>query len=305
MRRNEANAEFEAAFAGVLDGSANAATHARLCNALRQRPALVDEYIDLMQMHALLLWREGRAIAPAAEVSGQTGPGTVEVAEVPLRPDAPRRRWRSLAIRASAVAALGIVIGVLLNLCLQPSPDRSHEVVERLVSWDLEIAQAPTKDEREAIYTTQADNMRGLVAATPLATEDRDLAQNLVDTSAWLTRNDDPVAEAERFGDIADQLLARLDSATVARDSTRITAFADSYRRVSEVGVSVNLDRAAAVREKDPKHDPKLDRLLAGDAGRAKRLEDILDRHPDASWKAVHRALKGHRHKAPASKPPS
>ena len=76
-----------------------------------------------------------------------------------------------------------------------------------------------------------------------------------------------------------------------------VARFADTYRRVNEIGVSVNLERAIAKTPHDPKHKPKIDHLIAGDDGRAKKLEEMLERHPDASWKALNRALKGHRRK--------
>jgi len=295
--------EFETLLSGVLDGPPDALRNERLCELLRLFPALQNDYLDLIQLHALLIWREGRVVPTPHSTSDTTRPfEIVEPISRQHRQATTRSTpWHSRWVRAAALVCLGIGLSVLLNLVFAPSwnPERESgpEVVEQLVGWNLEIAQAETPAERQAIYDTQAVSMQGLLMNPKLSQEDRELARTLVETGAWLTNNNDPMAEAERFGEIADILLARLDSATVAKDNRRITKYADSYRRLTEVGVTGNLERAIAIGPPDPKRKPKLDRLIAGDAGRAKKLEELLDRHPDASWKAIHRALKGHRHK--------
>lgn len=279
------DSEFEELLAGVLDGSPDAVRNERLCELLRNDPQLCNEYADLMQLHALLLWREGRAVpspgaSPQPSAPSPTGPAV--------------RSLRSRSFRAAAFGlGVAICLGLFFLLPSAPDADAGPEVVEQLVGWNLDIAQAGP-EKRQEIYDSRSARMYGLAAQTSLAPEDRDLAQTLVDTGGWLVHNDDPMAEAERFGVIADKLLARLDSASQKPDSPHVVKLADSYRRVTEVGVSVNLERALSVAPADPKHNPKLDRLIAGDSGRANRLEELLERHPDASWKAIHRAIKGH-----------
>lgn len=295
--------EFETLISGLLDGTPDAQHNERLCELLRLYPALQTDYLDLIQLHALLIWREGRVI-PAPQVNTKTS-GQLEFVESDSNEPQPTRKrpspWRSRWMRAAALVCLGICLGVFLSLVFIPSNNHEHEsgpeIVEQLVGWNLEIAQAQTPAERQAIYDIQAVNMKGLLTNSKLSQEDRELAQTLVETGAWLTNNNDPMAEAERFGAIADKLLARLDSATTAKDNRRLTKFADTYRRVTEVGVSGNIERAFSASSMDPKHKLKLDYLIAGDNSRAKKLEELLERHPDASWKVVHRALKGHRHR--------
>jgi hypothetical protein len=198
----------------------------------------------------------------------------------------------------AALACVAAGIGFILNLISTVPPERENgpEVVDQLVGWNLDIAQAQGHDDRQIIYDTKADGMKVLLTNAKLSFEDRDLAQSLVDNGAWLTNNDDPTAEAERFSEIADKLLVRLDSATLANDNKGVIKFASTYQRVNELGVAANLDRAIKAPH-DPKRKTKIDRLIAGDDGRARKLEDLLDRHPDASWKAINRALKGHHRK--------
>jgi hypothetical protein len=198
---------------------------------------------------------------------------------------------------------LGISLGLAASFVWSPpvveERENGAEIVSTLVGWNLDIAEAESNEERQAIYNDQAPGMQVLVASNRLSREDRVLAATLVETGAWLTHSHDPMAEAERFSEIADVLLASLDSATVAQDQARMNKLAESYRRLTEVGVSGTLERLSIV--PDPKRKLKLDHLIAGNAGRAKKLEELLDRHPDASWKAIHRALKGHHHKISSS----
>jgi hypothetical protein len=295
--------EFESLLSGLLDGPADAQRNERLCELLRLFPALQNDYLDLVQLHALLIWREGRAVltpSPTIDTSipvesGDYGFGQSQQKTPTQRP----RRWHSNWVRAAAMFCLGAGMCVVLILLFTPSTQHENgpEIVEQLVSWNLEISQAQTPAERQMIHDTQAVSMRGLMNNSQLSDEDRELAQTLVDTGSWLTNNSDPMAEAERFGEIADKLLLRLDSATAANDSHQMTKIADTYRRLTEVGVSVNLERAMATPSIDPKHKHKLDHLIAGDDGRAKKLEELLEHHPDPSWKAIHRALKGHHRK--------
>lgn len=206
--------EFEELLAGILEGAPDAVRNERFCELLRRFPTFQNDYVDLMELHSLLLWREGRVIAAQRGLDrpvAEAGP-PVEVADAPLRSvdsTSTAGRWRSRAVKAAAIVCFGIALGVFLNLCFMPASSRDNgpEVVEQLVGWNLDIAEAPTHDQRQVIYDTRAVGMRELLDDAKLAQEDRELAQTLVDTSSWLTANDDPVAEAERFGDIADQLL--------------------------------------------------------------------------------------------------
>lgn len=297
--------ELVALLSGVLDGTTAAGDQSRISELMRQHPRLQQDYLEAMHLHALLIWRSGKVASPDATTepqllaiqAGNEPPDRAELSET-----TPRRqsfRWR--VARAAAILALSFCLGGVLFLALEPrnpeAPTSSEEVVDRLVVWDLEIAQAPTPDDRRVIFESRAPSMQGLIIKARLCSEDQELANSLVDTGVWLTEHDDPMAQAERFGEIADKILARLDSSTEPDDASRATRYADSYYRLTEIGVAANLERALAV--SDPKHKPKLDHLLASDVHRGKKLEELLQRNPDASWKVIHRALKGRHHKSP------
>jgi hypothetical protein len=296
--------EFEELLSGILDGPPDTFRNGRFCELLRLHPSLQNDYIDLVQLHGLLIWREGRVIpsngkTTESEVENSETAKLAEVASTPLVPtkrlSSKRARWATVAALASV--AFGLTLVVILMLSPAREVEAGPDVVEQLVGWNLDIAQAQSHDERQKIFDTRAESMQGLLTSSKLSQEDRELGQTLVDNGAWLASNDDPMAEAERFGDIADKLLARLDTATGTNDKKRIIKYADSYSRLTELGVSMNLERALAKVSHDPKRKTKIDHLIAGDASRAKKLDDMLERHPDSSLKALNRARKAHSRK--------
>ncbi len=52
--------ELEQLLAGLLDGAPDAARNRRLNELLRAHPELQREYLDTLQLHALLQWRPAR-----------------------------------------------------------------------------------------------------------------------------------------------------------------------------------------------------------------------------------------------------
>jgi hypothetical protein len=296
--------DFEELLSGVLDGPPDAFRNGRLCELLRLYPTLQNDYLDLIQLHALLIWREGKVVPSTVKTADSNNEPieTPELSEIASLPNRPAKRFTLKRARWATVAALACVtfgLSFFAIFLLPPSREveAGPEVVEQLVSWNVDIAQAQSHDERQNIFDTRAESMRDLLTVSKLSQEDRELGQTLVDNGAWLTSNDDPVAEAERFGEIAEKLLSRLDTATGINDKKRIVKFADSYSRLTEYGVSINLERALARVSHDPKRKNKMDHLIAGDASRAKRLDDMLERHPDTSTKALSRARKAHTRK--------
>src|SRR5207302_5553476 len=111
------------------------------------------------------------------------------------------------------------------------------------------------------------------LAKVKVGSDDRDLVDTLLENSAWLTKNNDPMAEAERFNDIADKLVNRMDAATTAKDEKRIVQLASTYQRVAEVGIDSNLERAVAAGASG------VERTTVRHANRAKMLAAIADRN--------------------------
>jgi hypothetical protein len=300
----EPTQEFDQIVTDLLDGSPAVVNRGRLCELMRGNAGLVDRYVESFHLHALLHWRAGRAVPTRGEtpICVETTSPAVEVSSRqlsrlnPERVPGRRKAWAQ-AVGGLALLCMGIGLGVVLNPVMNPPQEQEAiaDPLEELVGWSLDIAQAQTPQERKAIYETQANSMRELVAEGRLAPEEKELAQELMDTGAWLAGNDDPVAEAERFGAIADKLLVRLNLATAGKDKPKVVKLANAYQRLNDVGVTKNLDRALAALPHDPKKKHKLDHVIANDGVRVQRLEEMLERHQDTNAKAINRALRGHR----------
>jgi hypothetical protein len=223
---------------------------------------------------------------------------------LPVRPQS-LTPWRHRLPRLTpprwAVAALVFLTLGLSAWLLWPSPEvqASADVVEQLIDWDLQLSEAPTPAERTRIYARQAEALKEGLLQAEMQPEERDLAEKLLNTGSWLVEHDDPLDEADRFDEVADWLVQRMQSAQARGDGMALCRFARHYRRVAERGIVANLDRMeeGAV---DGERQNKLDRLAQRDDGRAEALEGMLTHAPHAAHKDIRGALestkKHHRH---------
>ncbi len=78
-----------------------------------------------------------------------------------------------------------------------------------------------------------------------------------------------------------------------AQDPQRVVKLAYVYTRLTDLGIDSNLDRAAAG-TLNAEQKGKVKHLIHSEANRAKKLADIVERHPDATAKAIGRAMKHH-----------
>jgi hypothetical protein len=274
----DVHAEFERLLADQLDGPADVARDRRLNALLRSHPDLQEEYLDQVRLHALLHWCTGQAATEEPVPRRAAG-----------RPQFQRAR---LAL-AAALVLLAVGLGALGPVGAPEAQAAPVDVVERLVDWNLAIAQAPSSAERKRLHAEQADRFRGALARAKLPPAERELAETLLENASWLADNDDPVAAAERFDAIADRLVTHMDGRVRAKDEKRLARLAETYRKVSQqLAVYPNITRAAESGALDFERKRKLERAILNDAGRAERLEELLERAPDASRKEIRKALK-------------
>ena len=200
--------------------------------------------------------------------------------------------------RGFAAAAILLAVGACVLFWPETPPGPAlADLVNRLTDLNVDLAQIRSRDERERIYTGQAANLQATVTRTNLPPEDRELAETLLENSSWLAKNDDAMAAADRFSDIADKLVGWMDAATVARDDTRLVLLANTYSRLTEVGVDANLERVLASGNLDVDDQKKLETVMQRGGTQAKKLAQIMANTPGASHKAIRRAMKGrHRH---------
>src|SRR5947209_14836837 len=105
-----------------------------------------------------------------------------------------------------------------------------------------------------------------------------------------MAENDDPVAEADRFNDVADKLLARMDSATDGGDAGKVTKLARLYSQVADQGISANLEKAEAVAPADPQMEEKMEAVARRHERHVEATAALVQRAPAPAQKEVRHA---------------
>ena len=284
----DAHAELEQLLAEQFDGSPDAARNGKIGDLLRTHPELQAEYLEQMQLHALLQWRGGKAIP-------QDRPTLESEKAQPALAGA--SRWRSRRSLAAVLLVTACSLAAFFHL-QSPEAQATPDVVERLLDLNLDLLQAESRAERDRIYAGQEPDLKVMLRKASLPADDREFAQSLLETSSWLTKNTDPMAEAERFNDIADKVVVRMDAATNAKDEKRLVQLANTfYERLAEYGIDANLQRAFAAGNLEGDQKIKLEQTSVRHASRTKKFAEIIARSPEPSRKAIHRNLKSHPHK--------
>jgi hypothetical protein len=210
----------------------------------------------------------------------------------------PVRRLLLRPMWAKAVAAV-VVIGVGVGLLVylnRPSPaTAAPQVVDRLLDWDLALADAEAPQERQALYVSQAATLSSAVERAPLNEEDRRFAATLLQNGEWLSQHHDPVERTEKFCDLADLLVGRLDKAAKANDARAVQRLGKHFGRVQK-GIGTNLERlgANAYVGNGPaaKRAERLERIARRQEEAERRLAALAERSPRAAAKALRRLME-------------
>jgi hypothetical protein len=197
------------------------------------------------------------------------------------------------AVAAVMVVGLGVALLVYLN---RPRPQAEPpQVVDRLLYWDLSLANAEGPQERQDLYVSQAQQLTNAVQRAPLNEEDRRFATTLLENGEWLSQHHDPVERTEKFCDLADLLVGRLDKAATANDARAVQRLGGHLKRVQK-GIGTNLERlgANAYVEKGngAKRAERLERIARRQAEAERRLAALADRSPRAAAKALRRMME-------------
>ncbi len=286
------HAEFERLLGGLLDGPADRRRNDQLCALLAEHPELQREYVEYLQLHAMLNWRVGLTIPDANADDRAT---VLPMPTVQLGPAERRNsRWRAWSLSAAMTFFAATLAIVML---VGESPSRaSVDVVDRLIDWNIALTRAESPKDRDGIYSAHAETIKASLASANLRPEDRVFAEKLLATGVWLKQTDDPVAEYGRISDLADQVVARLDVASQTQDAKQVTKLANALDRI-EAGVDATFERAVTSNVVSKEGKKKLAHATLGGTLRMKKLETILENNLDPPRKAIHRTLKG-RHKA-------
>jgi hypothetical protein len=199
-----------------------------------------------------------------------------------------RRRVRRWLVATSVLVALGLWGGVLVS---GRRAGASSDAVERLVDWNLNLSRVESPEERGRLYAHRAPSMAGEVERASLPTGERELAYTLLGNAPWLARNADPLAEADRFNDLADQLLHRMGAATHDGDGPRVERYARLYHRVVALGIASKLDVLEKSATLDFERRREVERLVLREDERMKTLVALLEKAPESSRKEIRKAL--------------
>jgi len=265
----------------LADAPPDVATHVHGCPDCQQVMAKIARLDQA--------WRDLPLPATAQSTKAKFLEQTLNRPAAPRKPA--RRRWVLPAGISSAVT-LALLLAIGLAVWLAPARTahaNSEVVIEKLIDWNLQLTESKDPQERAELFARHADGLKSDMGKAKLTTADQQLAQNLYDNGAWLAANEEPLEEAHRFTDVADQILSRMESAATGKDERMTQLLLVNYERVSARGIDAKLAKV-----KNPQGDPlkKLERIQAREAKRLERLQQLRDQMPDASKKELKRVIE-------------
>lgn len=207
-------------------------------------------------------------------------------------------RWPRLAVAASVLlcAALGLW---MFGSGGTRSVMASEPVVDQLVDWNVKLAAAETPEERGRLLADAAP-LRQAVDAGNLPAADQELARKLVDNGQWLAAQNtgprDDLDEAERFGDVADLLLKRMQEAADAGNVNAVRRYSRNYAMVWQLGMDEKLAKAkleGTIAPAPGDRPVKLERMLKRKTEMRMRLERLLEQSPGMPQKEIRETIKG------------
>ena len=206
-------------------------------------------------------------------------------------------RWPRLALAASVLlcAALGLW---LFGSGGTRTAGAAEPVVDRLVDWNVKLASAETPEERDRLLA-DAEPLRQAVDAGDVPAADRELARKLYDNGQWLAAKNtgprDELDEAERFGDVADLLLKRMQAAADAGNVNAVRRYSRNYAMVWQLGMDEKVARAkleGTIAPAPGDRPAKLERMLKRKTEMRLRLEHLLQESPDMPQKEIRETIK-------------
>ena len=198
------------------------------------------------------------------------------------------RRW----VAAAAAAALLVAVAGTLVLTLGGSrASEASVVLDQLVDWNLEVANAGSPSDRDRLYAARATELERRVREGRLAADEHELAASLLENSARLSRGSDPLAEAEALTDVASVVVRQMGRAASKGDVHKTKGLNAYYARLVQRGVNAKIDRIEDPVPPLPEHDRKLERLLKRNAEMRDELATLLKTSPAATHDEIRRAL--------------
>ena len=220
-------------------------------------------------------------------------------AKLPVKPAA--RSWHPY--RWASVAA-ALFIGIITLGLLMPGQTRaSDDLVERLVEWDLKLANTEDLTERKRILQDEEPEFKRELLIAPLSEEDHKLAEVLLDDAEKLAQTSDPVVEADIVVDIANKLLSRAESAVDHGNEKEIERCGKYYGRFYDHGyvhMKSRVEKLNLPERKGGFDKAGIDKGFKGSfekgfdhSANQKRLEKIFQHGPESSRPDLHKRIEG------------
>ena len=202
--------------------------------------------------------------------------------------------WRSAGSRWAAAAVLLLAIGggVWGYHAHQGRAVASAEAIDKLVDWNLQLAQNDNAADRERFYRESAQNVKQQVGNAPLSDDDKEVAYALVEDGEFFSKTDDPLAQADRFSHVADLLVTKMGRAA-RKNPKSLDRLGQSYLSVVDRGIKRNLDRAEAIAGSgdSEEHQKRMEKIIQRNIQLEKRLEALLEEAPPAAHPPLRKAL--------------
>jgi len=197
------------------------------------------------------------------------------------------RRWAA----AAAAAILLAVAGTLVLTLGGSKASEASVVLDQLVDWNLEVANAGSPSDRDRLYAARAGDLERRVREGRLAADEHELAATLLENSARLARGSGPLAEAEALTDVASVVVRQMGRAASKGDVRKTKGLNAYYARLVQRGVNAKIDRIEDPVPPLPEHDRKLEKLLSRNAEMRDELATLLKTSPAATHDEIRRAL--------------
>jgi hypothetical protein len=200
--------------------------------------------------------------------------------------------WRSVAAAAVILLAIGSGIWMTTFATRQPAL-AADATVDRLLDWNLKIADTESPDARNNIFATQVNELKAQTDQAALPADQQQIASKLLENGLWLSSHPDPLAGAEHFDQVANLVLDQLNAAATRNQSKAVERLSKQYDRLTARGLRPQLKRAKFDRLEKPDRKKRYERLLNREDELNLRLQQILETSPNASKKEIRRLLNG------------
>ncbi len=211
----------------------------------------------------------------------------------------PAARTSLMLVVARWAVVACLLVCVTLTVFIMSTPQKAHadsDVIDKLIDWNLELSESSTPAEREKLYSDRAESFKADLAASRLSNEDRQFGETLLHNGQWLTSNTEPLEEAVRFDALADRIVDRVQVAADSRDAIAAKKNANRYKRITEKGIDAKLAReqakAAKAARANEAYQRKLEKLMAREERRLKKLEVMQKNAPDPARKEIRKMME-------------